>query len=47
LGLGRSSIEGLIARGLLPTVRFDGVRRVLLDVRDLDDLVLRTKASRP
>jgi excisionase family DNA binding protein len=45
-GIPERSVHDLIARGLLPYVRFEGGRRIWLDRQDLEALVAASKEKR-
>lgn len=45
-GVPERSIHDLIERGLLPYVRFPGGRRVWIDLRDFDALIMSSKERR-
>jgi excisionase family DNA binding protein len=42
-GVSRKSLSRLIQRQALPAVRLPGVRRVLIDLADLDRLIVKAK----
>lgn len=45
-GIPKDSLRKLIAERALTTVELPGIRRVLIDRKDLDDLIERSKRSR-
>jgi excisionase family DNA binding protein len=47
VGLSRSELYVLAARGLLSLIRFPGTRRVVVDRHDLDQLLEAGKATPP
>lgn len=45
IGLSDDILDVLAKKGMISPVRFDGVRKVLYDVRDLDELIESNKLS--